>query len=104
MPTLTELAEQALILAKRLDSYTATQGLQPISLKQDTLSSTELPRELHDARHQLGDIAQVIRRQANDPVRNLMEIMFSVSLHFITHSPSLRTTHNTISSSQILLP
>jgi hypothetical protein len=79
MPSLTELAEHALALAKRLDSYTDNHNLPPVSLDQDTLSFDKLPQELRDVRHELGDTAQLIKQLANDPVRNLMETMFSVS-------------------------
>ncbi|KAJ5678868.1 O-methyltransferase [Penicillium macrosclerotiorum] len=77
MPSLTELAEHALVLAKRLDAYTASNGLPPTSLERDTLSLAGLSQDLHSIRHDLGDIAQMIKRQVNDPVRNLTEIMFS---------------------------
>lgn len=76
MPTLTELAEHALVLAKQLDEYTASNGLPPVSLEQDTLA--DLPQNLRELRHELGDTAQMMKRVACDPVRNLMETMFSV--------------------------
>ncbi|KAJ5287206.1 O-methyltransferase [Penicillium angulare] len=110
MTTLTELAEQALVLARRLDDYTASKGLPPVSLDQDTLSLTDLPQELRDARHELGDKAQMIKRLANDPVRNLMETMFgftdlaSLNAVYEYDLPSkipLEPSNKTLSSSEI---
>jgi len=79
MPTLTELAEQALVNAKRLDAYTASKGLPSASLDDDTLTGSQLPPELQLARDELADSAQIMKRIALGPLRSLIEILYSVS-------------------------
>ncbi|KAI9036835.1 putative O-methyltransferase [Aspergillus affinis] len=77
MPTLTELAEEALAHARRLDAYTAAQGLPPVSLADDTLTSAQLPADLETARSALVDSAQMMKRLAQGPLGNMTEILYS---------------------------
>lgn len=78
MRTLTELAEEALANAKRLDAYTASKGLPPVSLEHDSLELADLPAELQAARNSLADSSQIMKRLAQGPVHTMIEIMFAV--------------------------
>jgi hypothetical protein len=79
MPTLTQLAEEALANARLLDAYTTSKGLPPCSLENDTLTFANLPPELKAARSALADGAKTMRLAALGPVNSIMEVLYSVS-------------------------
>ncbi|KAF4635107.1 hypothetical protein G7Y89_g2997 [Cudoniella acicularis] len=77
MPTLTELAENALANAKILDAYVASKGLPPASFENDSLNEAQLPSHLEVARNSLADQCQIIKRLALGPVETMIEILYS---------------------------
>ena len=77
MPSLTSLAEEILINAKRLDEHLAAQGRPSPSFDHDTLIN--LPPELESARDALIDSTHVLKQLSQGPVRTTIDIMFNVS-------------------------
>ncbi|MCJ1244507.1 hypothetical protein MMC30_001705 [Trapelia coarctata] len=75
MPSLTEIAEEILTNAKRLDAYTSLKGLPSTSFEVDTLGG--LPQDVEKARHALINSTQDLKRLALRPMNTLIEIMFS---------------------------
>jgi hypothetical protein len=77
MPTLTQLAENILANAKRLDEHTASRGLEATSLLQNTL--VDLPDEVETFRKQLVDSTQELKALGQGPIGHLLDILFTVS-------------------------
>lgn len=78
MPSLTQIAEEVLANAKRLDEYTASKNLPSASFDNHTLG--DLPSELETIRKALIDSTQTLRSLALGPVGTSIEIAYSVSL------------------------
>lgn len=78
MPTLTELAEESLANAKRLDAYIASKGLPPVSLDHDSFELADLPPELQAVRNSLADSSQLMKRLAQGPIGTMIEILYGV--------------------------
>lgn len=76
MPSLTELAEEILANAKRLDAHLDSRGLPSTSFEKDTL--TDLPLDLGRTRDALIDSTQTLKRLALGPAGVYTEILFSV--------------------------
>lgn len=71
MTTLTQLAEQALESARKLDAFAET------SFQCDTLS--DLPPELETERKNLVDASQAMKRLSLGAVGSMLETLFTVS-------------------------
>ena len=76
MVSLTSLAEEALIQAKKLDNYILSQGQQSTSFDQDALS--QLPLEFKEAQETLVNSAHTLTKLALRPASNLEAIMWAV--------------------------
>ena len=76
MPSLTQLAEEVLANAKRLDAYTTSKNLPPVSFDDDCL--VDLPADVDAARKSLIDSTQTLRRLALGPVGTNIDIAYSV--------------------------
>ncbi|KAF7587809.1 hypothetical protein BBP40_006690 [Aspergillus hancockii] len=87
MSALTELAEEALEYARRLDDYIRAKGLPPVSIENDSLTTAALPPELQAARDALTDTSHNMKRLAQGPVNLMFDIVFGftsvISLHAI---------------------
>ncbi|MCJ1456321.1 hypothetical protein MMC28_006682 [Mycoblastus sanguinarius] len=75
MPSLTSLAEEALVQAKKLDEHLLSQGRQHTSFEHDTL--IELPPDLVEAQEALVNSAHTLKRLALRPEGVLAEIMWN---------------------------
>lgn len=77
MSSLTQLAEEILANAKRLDSYTSSNNLPPASFDHDSFS--DLPPDLQGIRSTVIDSAQTVRKLVLGPTGLATEILHSVS-------------------------
>ncbi|MCJ1281752.1 hypothetical protein MMC26_001075 [Xylographa opegraphella] len=77
MDSLTQLAEEILATAKRLDAYTTAKNLPPVSFDEDSLR--ELPADVDAARKSLIDSTQTLRRLALGPVGTNLDIAYSAT-------------------------
>lgn len=75
-PSLTEQAETILAHAKRLDAFTAGEGLPASSFDRHTLSG--LPGDLEECRRGLVDACQDLKQLGNGPVGQFYEVLFNV--------------------------
>lgn len=85
MPSLTSLAEEALVQARKLDDYLESQGRRPTSFETDTLF--DLPPDLTAARENLINTTQTLKRLAQRPEGVFEEIMWGVCLQTLTMTP-----------------
>jgi hypothetical protein len=76
MASLTQLAEQALAAARKLDAFTLPRGLPPTSFTNDTLS--DLPPEIEEERKALVDASQAMKRLSLGATGALLETLFTV--------------------------
>ena len=76
MPTLTQLAEQALESAKKLDAFA------PTSSQADALN--DLPPELEVETKNLVDASQAMKRLSLGAVGSMLETLFTVSVYHTT--------------------
>ena len=91
MPSLTALAEEALVQAKLLDGYLAAEGRPITSFKDDTLF--DLPPNLADARDNLVNATQTLNRLALGPVGVLLDIMWSVCVPSMREMKEVSCSH-----------
>ena len=77
MASLTELAENILAHAKRLDAFTTSKGLPSSSFDRHTLSG--LPNDLEECRKGLVDACQSLKQLGNGPIGQYYEVLFNVS-------------------------
>ena len=77
MASLTEIAENILAQAKRLDAFTTTKGLPSSSFDLHTLF--DLPDDLEECRKDLVDACQSLKQLGNGPVGQFYEVLFNVS-------------------------
>lgn len=78
MASLTEIAENILAQAKRLDAFTTSKGLPSSSFDLHTLF--DLPDDLEECRKDLVDACQSLKQLGNGPVGQFYEVLFNVSL------------------------
>ena len=76
MPSLTSLAEEILINAKRLDEHLAAQKQPSPSFDHDAWIN--LPPQLHSARESLIDSTHTLKQLAQGPVSATTDILMSV--------------------------
>lgn len=86
--SLTQIAEEILVNARRLDEYTKANDLPPASFDQDVLE--DLPAELEESRRALVDSTQTLKRLALGPVGTSKDIIFGVNF------PSFDSCHAAI--------
>jgi len=86
MPSLTQIAEEILANAKRLDAYTSSKALPSTSFELDTLG--DLPPDVEKARHVPINSTQDLNRLALRPMNTLIEIMFGVYHPFRPKEPA----------------
>ena len=79
MPSLTSLAEEILINAKRLDEHLAAQKQPSPSFDHDAW--IDLPPQLESARGALIDATHTLKQLAQGPVSATTDILMSVGLH-----------------------
>lgn len=72
----TQIAEEILAKAKRLDEFTSLKGLPAPTFDQDVLES--LPADLEETRRILIDSTQTLKRLALGPVGASKDILFGV--------------------------
>ena len=77
MPSLTSLAEEILINAKRLDEHLAAQKQPSPSFDHDAW--IDLPPQLESARDALIDSTHTLKQLTQGPVRATTDIIMSVS-------------------------
>lgn len=76
MASLTQLAEQALAAARKLDAFTESKGLSSTSFSHDTL--TDLPPDMEEERKALVDASQAMKRLSLGAVGSMLETLFTV--------------------------
>ena len=77
MASLTEIAENILAQAKRLDAFTTSKGLPSSSFDLHTLF--DLPDDVEECRKDLVDACQSLKQLGNGPVGQFYEVLFNVS-------------------------
>lgn len=91
--SLTPIAEAILHQARILDAYTQSANLPPFSFDTDQILG--LPAEVEEARKELINQSQKIKRLALGPVGVLMEVLYTVSQPPPSPSPPLSTPFST---------
>lgn len=78
MTSLTQLAEENLANAKRLDKYLASNGLPFVSFDHDSFEN--FPPELQGTRNEMKNTLKAMKDLVTGPIDSTTEILHSVSL------------------------